>query len=217
MGFERGGSRGRSSPAWGDTRGLAPSVGARATSATSNALPLRHTKLRARSSMDRAPDYGSGGYRFKSCRARHPRIWAYHIQSCRARQMTLPTPFPSTQLTRRSPARGVCCGYPEEHGHDPPSVPLPSSAWATPPVHRQSPSPLRVLPASDRGLPASASGADTACIETDDSGQAEDIRSGGRSAACRTARERQALGKKAVGSKRKEDGWVDRKKTNQET
>ena len=25
----------------------------------------------ARSSMDRAPDYGSGGYRFKSCRARH--------------------------------------------------------------------------------------------------------------------------------------------------
>lgn len=26
---------------------------------------------RARSSMDRAPDYGSGGYRFKSCRARH--------------------------------------------------------------------------------------------------------------------------------------------------
>ena len=201
----------------GRHEGAGPSVGARAASATSNALPLRHTKLRARSSMDRAPDYGSGGYRFKSCRARHPRIWAYHIQSCRARQMTLPTPFPSTQLTRRSPARGVCCGYPEEHGHDPPSVPFPSSAWATPPVHRQSPSPLRVLPASDRGLPASASGADTACIETDDSGQAEDIRSGGRSAACRTARERQALGKKAVGSKRKEDGWVDRKKTNQET
>ncbi len=25
----------------------------------------------ARSSMDRAPDYGSGGYRFKSCRAHH--------------------------------------------------------------------------------------------------------------------------------------------------
>ena len=28
----------------------------------------------ARSSMDRAPDYGSGGYRFKSCRARHVSI-----------------------------------------------------------------------------------------------------------------------------------------------
>ena len=25
----------------------------------------------ARSSMDRAPDYGSGGYRFNSCRAHH--------------------------------------------------------------------------------------------------------------------------------------------------
>jgi len=41
VGFERGGSRGRGSPAWGDTRGLAPSVGARVASATSNAHPLR--------------------------------------------------------------------------------------------------------------------------------------------------------------------------------
>ena len=44
VGFERGGSRGRSSPAWGDTRGLAPSVGARVASATSNAHPLRPTR-----------------------------------------------------------------------------------------------------------------------------------------------------------------------------
>ncbi len=29
VGFERGGSRGRGSPAWGDTRGRAPSVGTR--------------------------------------------------------------------------------------------------------------------------------------------------------------------------------------------
>jgi hypothetical protein len=32
---------------------------------------LQHPAECARSSMDRAPDYGSGGYRFKSCRARH--------------------------------------------------------------------------------------------------------------------------------------------------
>jgi hypothetical protein len=46
VGFERGGSRGRGSPAWGDTRGLAPSVGARVASATSNAHPVRHPSLR---------------------------------------------------------------------------------------------------------------------------------------------------------------------------
>jgi hypothetical protein len=46
VGFERGGSRGRGSPAWGATRGPAPSVGARVASATSNTHPLRHTALR---------------------------------------------------------------------------------------------------------------------------------------------------------------------------
>jgi hypothetical protein len=42
-------------------------------------LPTQHTELythncrqeRARSSMDRAPDYGSGGWGFKSLRAHH--------------------------------------------------------------------------------------------------------------------------------------------------
>ena len=143
--------------------------------------------------MDRAPDYGSGGYRFKSCLARHPH-GSGHIQFSPVGRAK----FLNTRLSQSAfdwtvlPREEYAVGTLEEHGHGPPSLPLPAIAWA-PPVYNQSPSPVHLLPASGAGLPASPAGAGNSRVETDDSGQTGSLPTERRSTSRRTVRERQAL------------------------